>query len=487
MIPAINPFSAISSSINATIKILEVTYQLKAVDQQTEDLLATTRHVDPMVQEARRLRRLNAGLLNTNERTMIDTVISDTEDALRAVATLVEPCRVDKDTKKSIRFGHRVMWVFRDNPSVRDKHQKLQICYQSLAVVFNCLYSKNTLVTTPFPEGRSDDQPPPYDPQSEELLNWQNLRKGRKRLGEREPLTDESLGLPNGSPSIIPVAGPSSPCLLAIPLDDDGGTSSLSAHTGLCPETPASDVQTTILPNNAFPLPPKTSRPEWTSPSVRSSLFPYDENQNTPFGIHANTRNDYFDPMHELPKIDDSPHLATMIATYDFNKDEKDGLQVDRAHLAYAASSTRDKAIRSSAFAPDTASSTTPSVFSLPPPDVTIPVSSKLGAEIELELSWLGSSSSNEYELQESAEVSGAERHLRRASIHSDIGPLTTYPPDSLKAVDRAEDVMTRDNRDMSVGKGLVKRGGQSWLAYHASMNDMGHELDWHGWVPKCQ
>ena len=484
VIPAINPFSAISSSINATIKILEVTYQLKAVDQQTEDLLATTRHVDPMVQEARRLRRLNAGLLNTSERTMIDTVISDTEDALRAVATLVEPCRVDKDTKKSIRFGHRVMWVFRDNPSVRDKHQKLQICYQSLAVVFNCLYSKNTLVTTPSPEERSDEQPPPYDPQSEELLNWQNLRKGRKRLGEREPLTEENLGLPNGSPSAILVAGPSSPCLLALPLDDDGATSSLSALTELwseLPAMPASDVQTTSFPNNAFPLPPNTSRSESTSPSLHLGAFPYDENQNPLPGIHANTRNDYLGPMHELPEIDDSAHLATTIATYDFNDAEKDGLQVDRAHLAHVSSSTWDKAIHSSAFAPDMASSTTPSVFSLPPPDAAIPVSSKLSAEIELGLRWLGASSSNGYELQESAEVSGAERHLRGASIHSDTGPRTTDQQDSLAAIASAEDAMTRDNRDMSVEKGLVKRGGQSWLAYHASMNDMGHKLDWHG------
>ena len=274
--------SAVSSSISVTIKILEVSYQLKAVDEQTADLLSTTSHVDIMVQEARRLRRLKASLLSNSESNMIDKVISDTEDALRAVAKLVEPCRVDKDTKNSIKFGHRVLWVFRDNPNVRDKHQKLQVCHQSLTIAFNCLYSKDVVVIAPSPEGRDDEQPPPYDPHLKELLDWTNRRKGRKSVEEREGPTNESSGLSIRGLNPIPAAGPSSPCLLPIPLKDDGSVSSVS-----------SDGQT-----------------YFESPALPSSDGKASKSLNS---LH----NDSISPTTLLPEVDRSP-FATMLAPYSF-------------------------------------------------------------------------------------------------------------------------------------------------------------------------
>lgn len=480
-----DPLSAVSSTINATIKILEVTYQLKAVDQQTADLLSTTRHVDFMLQQASRLRRLKAGLLNTSERTMVDTVISDTEDALRAVAKLVEPCRVDKDTTNGIKFGHRVMWVFRDNPSVRDKHQKLQICYQSLTIVFNCLYSKDVVVIAPIPEVRNEEQPPPYDPQLKELLEWQNRRKGRKSKGERESIRDESLGVTNGNANPTHVAGTSSPCLLAIDLDDSGRTSSLSSYTDMFSEslvTPTADALPSALSNSDTLLSPATPSADSTNASPHSSAhssFYNDENRSTPPSVHSRTHNDCFGSKPNLPKID-SPPFASMIAPYQFNSDDKDGLQVGGKYPAHVSIPASDQA-PPSALALDTTLSTTPTIPSLPHTAVATPTSSELSARGTLRSRWPDlSSRSDRCVSQEPAEALYPPLRARMKS--DDIEAGTTYQSDRLDAIARVEDVMsTGEKVTMSGQQGVMKRRGRSWLACHATRSDTGDGMDWKG------
>lgn len=493
VITAPDPLSAVSSSINATIKILEVTYQLKAVDEQTADLLSTTRHVDFMVQEAHRLRRLKAGLLNTSERIMIDTVISDTEDALRAVAKLVEPCRVDKSTKKGIKFGHRVMWVFRDNPSVRDKHQKLQVCHQSLTVVFTCLYSKDPIVIAPAPEGKLEEQPPPYDPELKELLDWQNRRKGRKSLGEKEGPTSGDLALTKGSSIDIPAAGPRSPCLLAIPLkEEDNEVLSLSNifsdKSVELPTIPSPEVQSSVPRNNDNLLISATISPELKSgsPPISADICcSNDESRSTSPSTYKNARNDYVSPTQSLPEID-SPPLATMMASYAFNNNEEDGAKVEEQQLSRAA---RNQKPSSSALTLDATPSDTSSSPSLPSSAVTMPTSSKLGTQYDLGLRWLESSRDNRFGSQESTEASTLGQHPLPARLNSDPlparfngdGDLTTYQSDRLDSLARAQEVMTREDRAVSIGQGGIKRGGHSWLAYHATRSDMGHGMDWDG------
>lgn len=148
-----------------------------------------------MCTTARRLRRIKAALLNHVERTWIDGVIDDTENALRAVAQLIEPARIDKSTKQGISIGSRIMWLFRDSPKVRDKHVRLSMCHQSLSSVIACFYSKDVVIVAPLPEKKLQERPPPYDPQMEQLFNWRNRRlRGRSsssidgKVGERPKL-----------------------------------------------------------------------------------------------------------------------------------------------------------------------------------------------------------------------------------------------------------------------------------------------------------
>ncbi|KAF6233298.1 hypothetical protein HO173_008590 [Letharia columbiana] len=486
VIPAPDPLSAISSSFNATIKILEVTYQLKAVDEQTADLLGTTRHVDFMVQEAHRLRRLKAGLLNTSERTMIDRVINDTEDALRAVAKLVEPCRVDKQTKHGIRFGHRIMWVFRDNPSVRDKHQKLQVCHQSLTVAFTCLYSKDVVVIAPAPEGTSEEQPPPYDPQLKELLDWPNRRKGRKIPGEREGHTTKDISLMDAGSNEISVGGPLSPCLLAIPLEDDGEVPKFSSHFSEMsfesPTIPTPEVQPFVRRNNSSPPTLATTSPKSNSQSPHISAHKFysnDEIQSSTLTTNTNPRNGYISPTQSLPEID-SPPLATMIASYGPNSNEENDLRVSHEHVTHV-SLACDKKPSSSANAPDTTPLNASSSPTIPIPALEKPSSSSSSTGYEPGLRWLESSRYNSYGPPEPTEGSSLGHHPLPARFNSDVQLRTTYQSDRFDALARAEDVLTREDRAVSVGQGTVKRGGRSWLAYHATRSDMGHGMDWDG------
>ena len=483
--PVPDPVSAITSSISVTIKILEITYELRAVDEQTADLLSTTRHVDSMLQHAHRLRRLKAGLLNTSERTMIDTVIVDTENALRGVARLVEPCRVDKATKNTIGLGNRIMWMIRDNPSVRAKHQMLQICYQSLTTVFHCLFSKDLVVIAPIPEVRSEEQPPPYDPHLKELLNWQNRRKGRKSLGEKDCPPEESMDLTNGSRKVTPVAT-SSPCLQAIDLDDDTGTSGFSFHTEASSELfpmPTSDAQPSLLSNNDDLLHPTTRMPEFSSAPVHLSThdsLPDGENQIAPASIQPNTYTDSFGITYDLPKID-SPPFADMIAAHEFNNDLKDGLHIDSKCLAHTSTPASNQAPSSSAAALDTTTSTT--LWFPPPPHapVSTPASLESNAEDALDLRWFESSASDTYDVQQIIEVSDPGPHSFRASIISGAQPITAYQSDRLDAIARVQDVMNRDKKAMSVREGVIKRGGRSWLAHHATRSDTEHGINWDG------
>lgn len=476
VIPAPDPLSAVSSSFNATIKILEVTYQLRAVDEQTADLLSTTRHVDFMIQEAHRLRRLKAGLLNTSERTWIDKVISDTEDALRAVARLIDRCRVDKATKNSISFGHRVMWVFRDNPSVRDKHQKLQICHQSLTAIFACLYSKEVVVIAPAPDEKNEEQPPPYDPQLKELLDWQNRRKGRKSPGERGGFTDGKLGLANEASSHDPVAVPSGPCLLPISLEDAGEAPSLSAHSSKTAfestAMPARHVQASISQKNGYPT---TASPQSDSdsplPSAHGSY-----SYNHPPTTLSNRPSDNSSHTPDLLELD-SPPLASMMAQYTLYNDE-DGLQVDQGHLTQSSTSTWDPQTSATATAPNTTLSNPTSLPALAFSTVETPTSSGFSTGSDHGLRWLGSSRHNSYDYQEPTEAPSLKEHPLPARFNSDTQLSAAYQSDRIDALARVEDVMAREHKVVSSGQGALKRGGQSWLAYHATKSDIGRGAD---------
>ena len=177
-----DPITAIATCVNSTIKIFEVTYQLKGVDEQTADLISTANHINLNINEARRLRQAKILHLSLTERAWIDRIISDTEEALRNIAELIEPARVDKTTtsRQSIEFRNKVLWVFRDNPKVRDKHARLIVCHQSLTAIIACLHGKGAENQAPEEREEGKEQPPPYDPELQDFFEWNNQKRRRK-------------------------------------------------------------------------------------------------------------------------------------------------------------------------------------------------------------------------------------------------------------------------------------------------------------------
>ena len=197
-LPPVDPITIATTGLTTTIRLFEVGYQLKAVGPQTADLLKTVEHINRNIKEARRLREQKAALLSKGESEWMDSVIEDTVEARLAVARLIEPARVDQETKKSISLAHRTLWVLRDNPDVINKHRKLAIHHQSLTAVIGCLYSKDAIVISPVP-GTSVAQnlsPPPYDPEMAELFERRTSRKKRRSMSS---LQDGSIGSPDSS------------------------------------------------------------------------------------------------------------------------------------------------------------------------------------------------------------------------------------------------------------------------------------------------
>ena len=199
--PPLDPVSVTVSGVTTCIRLFEITYQLKSVGTQTAALLKTVQHVQRNINEAQRLRQLKIHLLKKAEIEWMDKIIDDTHKALVELAKLMEKVRIDQETKKSIGFGHRAMWVLRDNPDVVNKHREMSICHDSLNTVISVLHSKDVVVVTPAPppsiHNYYNNQPPPaYDPAMAELFERRQTLKHRKTTS---CLHSKSLATPKPS------------------------------------------------------------------------------------------------------------------------------------------------------------------------------------------------------------------------------------------------------------------------------------------------
>ena len=135
--------TAASSIFTATLRISQVIYELKAVGEQTRDLLDSTNHIETSLQAVKTLRRQKSCHLDATEKRWIDDVLINTEKTLGNVATLIEPARVDLQTKfGSVGFVNRGLFVFRDSPKVGTNLSRLNLASQSLNTAMNILCAR---------------------------------------------------------------------------------------------------------------------------------------------------------------------------------------------------------------------------------------------------------------------------------------------------------------------------------------------------------
>ena len=141
--------SAIGSVINASWRIATVVYELKAVGEQTRDLLDTTSQVSSTLQHAQVLRRQRSGLLNVTEKKWIDDVLHASERAVGNVAALIEPARVDMQTQcNKIRLFTRGQFILRDSPKVQVQLGRFGIAAQGLNTAMGVLCTREGSVTS---------------------------------------------------------------------------------------------------------------------------------------------------------------------------------------------------------------------------------------------------------------------------------------------------------------------------------------------------
>ncbi|CAD0051154.1 unnamed protein product [Aureobasidium pullulans] len=137
--------TAVGSAANISLRLFQVIYEFKAVGQQTRDLLDSTKHVSSTLESARTMRQEKSAFLSTDERKWIDSIIIDTKRCLESVAALVEPARVDLQTKSGrVGFVNRSLFVFRDSPKVATNLARLNLAHQSLNAAMGVLCSKGS-------------------------------------------------------------------------------------------------------------------------------------------------------------------------------------------------------------------------------------------------------------------------------------------------------------------------------------------------------
>lgn len=137
--------TAVGSAANISLRLFQVIYEFKAVGQQTRDLLDSTKHVSSTLESARTMRQQKSAFLSSDERSWIDSIIVDTKRCLESVAALVEPARVDLQTKSGrVGFVNRSLFVFRDSPKVATNLARLNLAHQSLNAAMGVLCSKGT-------------------------------------------------------------------------------------------------------------------------------------------------------------------------------------------------------------------------------------------------------------------------------------------------------------------------------------------------------
>lgn len=164
MVEVGSALSAVSTAFTLTLRIAEKVYEIKAVDQETRDLLGMTDSINHKLDMGRKLRRQKSDLFDTDEKTIIDIDLNDAEKAVNSVAGLIEPARADMQVYGGrIRANTRIIWVVRDSAHIAVSLSKLNIAASGLNSTLSTLMARDTSRNpTPVTKTEFLKPPPPY-------------------------------------------------------------------------------------------------------------------------------------------------------------------------------------------------------------------------------------------------------------------------------------------------------------------------------------
>jgi hypothetical protein len=186
--------AAITSALNFGYRSVQTGYELQAVPEQTQKLLATIETSKRDIKFARSLRRKKSNVLNGQEKAYIDEKITDTEAALDGLEALVEAARVDMMTKfGQVSAWNRALWVVREGPQVGTSLARLNVAIIALNTAVSVMSlregDRNTYEQHFTSKGRGDaDFPSPNTKTSD----FMQLRERRRKRSPRSGTTTTS-------------------------------------------------------------------------------------------------------------------------------------------------------------------------------------------------------------------------------------------------------------------------------------------------------
>ena len=124
-----------AAGAGAAIKLIEFSYRLKNVENETSDFLSIIAVIETDLNEAIRLRNFHCHSLDTHSLSRIDTIIHNTKSAISGVASLVEDPRVDVRERGRVGVGNKLAWTFGGSHEMKTKYSYLSTCQQSLLSV----------------------------------------------------------------------------------------------------------------------------------------------------------------------------------------------------------------------------------------------------------------------------------------------------------------------------------------------------------------
>ncbi|RJE19668.1 hypothetical protein PHISCL_07988 [Aspergillus sclerotialis] len=136
--PPATPDQGTSQAKPRELRGLELGFEMPYVNEEIAELLKTTDHMLTQLHEVERLRQLKDPVMNADERKWASSTIKDMANAIRDVTVLVEPTRVEQETRNGkLSLGRQLLWVYRDSRRARDMTRRLLACHHSLMTVLN--------------------------------------------------------------------------------------------------------------------------------------------------------------------------------------------------------------------------------------------------------------------------------------------------------------------------------------------------------------
>ena len=191
--------SAISGLATLTVKVFQISYEIKAVDEKARDLLETTNAITKTLDTAHTLLDQKIHLFSDLEQSwMTGVAFPEAERTLKKVVRLIENARVDMSvTHGKVRFHTRVMYVLKESPLLVESLASLTLAGQLLTVAIGVICGRSGNQSGSSLDGAFrtvsgglKSPPPPYA--ESEFLSAHRRSRRREDVPQADILSDSS-------------------------------------------------------------------------------------------------------------------------------------------------------------------------------------------------------------------------------------------------------------------------------------------------------